>query len=90
MIKTFEELEIELLGKELSFIELDNLMQESGYYSVFDDGVTENIKDSLDVAYSAKDADSGEVVIEFEIISDSGENEEPEHFLLKVTDISSL
>lgn len=39
-----EEIKKELANEEMSFVELDNFMMDAGYYSVFDDGVTENIK----------------------------------------------
>ena len=34
-----EEIKKELLNEEMSFTDFDNFMMESGYYSVFDDGV---------------------------------------------------
>lgn len=39
-----EEIKKELVNEEMSFTQLDNFMMENGYYSVFDDGVTADIK----------------------------------------------
>lgn len=44
MKKTIEQLKRDLKGKEMSFTALDNYMAGSGYYSVEDDGVIDDIK----------------------------------------------
>ena len=49
-----ENLRNELLGTEIDFVELDNYMMSEGFYSVFDDGVTDNIKECSNVAYKNK------------------------------------
>lgn len=56
-----EEIKKELVNEEMSFIDLDNFMMESGYYSVFDDGATENIKQDKNVVYTATDSNECEV-----------------------------
>lgn len=58
-----EEIKKELLNEEMSFTDLDNFMMESGYYSVFDDGATENIKQDKNVVYTATDSNECEVQI---------------------------
>ena len=87
MKKNVNELKEMLLNKEISFTELDSTMMESGYYSVFDDGVTENIKASKNVIYTAKDTNECEISIDFEITIDNGEDEVDEAFYLKVLNI---
>lgn len=82
-----EEIKKELLNEEMSFTDLDNFMMESGYYSVFDDGATENIKQDKNVVYTATDSNECEVQIFFEITIDNGEEEA---FYLKVTDVQEF
>lgn len=76
-----------LVNKEMYFSELDSYMVENGYYSVFDDGVTEDIKADKWVCYTACDTNEAEVRISFEITIDCGEEEDPANFILKVTDV---
>lgn len=83
---TVEKIRTEFLGKEVNFYNLDNFMQENGYYSVFDDGATEDIKEEKSVVYTATDTNEAEVIIEFEITIDSAE----ENFELKVTSIEKF
>lgn len=73
-----EEIKKELLNEEMSFTDLDNFMMESGYYSVFDDGVTADIKQDGNVVYTATDSNECEVQIFFEITIDNGEDEAEE------------
>ena len=74
-----------LVSKEMYFSELDSYMVESGYYSVFDDGVVEDIKADKCVCYTACDTNECEVRISFEITIDCGEEEDLANFILKVT-----
>ena len=85
-----EEIKKELLNEEMSFTDLDNFMMESGYYSVFDDGVTADIKQGGNVVYTATDSNECEVQIFFEITIDNGEDEAEEAFYLKVTDVQEF
>lgn len=85
-----EEIKKELLNEEMSFTDLDNFMMESGYYSVFDDGATENIKQDGNVVYTATDSNECEVQIFFDITTDNGEDEAEEAFYLKVTDVQEF
>lgn len=65
-----EEIKKELVNEEMSFVELDNFMMDAGYYSVFDDGVTENIKQDKNVVYTATDSNECEVQIS-SVVKDS-------------------
>lgn len=85
-----EEIKKELVNEEMSFTELDNFMMENGYYSVFDDGVTADIKQDGNVVYTATDYNECEVQIFFEITTDNGEDEAEEAFYLKVTDVQEF
>lgn len=82
-----DEIKNELIDKEMSFMELDNFMMACGYYSVFIDGATEQIKDSLNVVYTALDTIEPEVIIEFDIIEDNKTNGD---FNLKVTNVEEF
>ena len=85
-----KELNKELKGNEYSFKELDNFMIKNGYYSVFDDGVTNDIKEDKNVVYTATDTNECEVKISFEITVNNGEDEIEEAFYLKVIDIEEF
>lgn len=90
MKKNISELKEMLEGKEMSFIDLDNIMMENGYYSVFNEGTTENIKWSQNVVYTAIDTKECEVCIDFIINSDNGYDEIEEAFYLMVTSVSEF
>ena len=81
------EIKKELANKEMYFSELDAYMVENGYYSVFDDGATEDIKADKCVFYTACDTDVCEIKINFEITIDCGEDEDSSAFILKVADV---
>lgn len=85
-----KELKENLLGKEVSFIKLDNFMIENGYYSIFGDGVINDIKESESVVYTALDTHEYEIEIDFEITINNGEDETEESFYLKVTNIEEF
>ena len=87
---TVEKIRTEFLGKEVNFYNLDNFMMTNGYYSVFDDGAIEDIKEDKNVVYTATDTNEAEVIIEFEITIDSAEDEAEENFELKVTSIEEF
>ena len=76
-----------LVNNETSFAELDSYMVENGYYSVFDDGATDDIKADGRVCYTACDTNECEIIISFEITIDCGEEEDTANFILKVTDV---
>lgn len=85
-----EELRSELLNQEIWFYKLDNFMMENGYYSVFDDGVTADIKQDKNVVYTATDSNECEVQIFFEIAIDNGPDEAEEAFILKVKGVEKI
>jgi hypothetical protein len=85
-----EEIKKELLNEEMSFTDFDNFMMESGYYSVFDDGVTADIKQDGNVVYTATDSNECEIQIFFEITTDNGEDEAEEAFCLVVKDVQEF
>ena len=84
------ELKNELLNCEMSFVDLDNFMMDNGYYSIFDDNITEQVKSSRSVVYTATDTNEAEIVISFDITIDNAEDEAETAFELKVTDIEEF
>ena len=74
----------------MSFTALDNYMAGSGYYSVEDDGVIDDIKKCEQVVYTAVDTNEAEIEICFEITIDCGEDEAENAFYLRVNDIDDI
>ena len=87
---TVEKIRTEFLGKEVNFYNLDNFMMTNGYYSVFDDGAIEDIKEDKNVVYTAMDTNECEVIINFTITIDNGKDECEEAFELLVTSIEKF
>ena len=87
---TIDQLKDMLLNEEMSFTFLDNTMYNNGYYTVFNAGVTKDIKNDLNVVYTAMDTCEAEVQIFFEIIIDNEPDEVEESFYLKVIDIQEF
>ena len=85
-----EKLKKELLGKEINFQELDAYMIKNGFYSLLDDGITKEIKHDKNVTYTGVKSGECEVLIKFEIIIDSVEDESEDNFILQVTGIENL
>lgn len=85
-----ENLRNELLGTEIDFVELDNYMMSEGFYTVFDDGATDNIKECENVAYMSKESGEWEVLISFKIIKDNEDDEPEENFVMKITEVENL
>ena len=85
-----ENLRKELLGQEMDFVELDNYMMSEGFYSVFDDGATDNIKECENVAYMSKESGEWGVLISFKIIKDNEDDEPEENFVMKITEVENL
>ena len=93
MKKNINELREMLLNKEMSFTMLDNIMHNSGYYSVFeiyDDGITKDIKNYLTAIYTAIDTNTAEIQLFFEITEDNAASETEENFRLRITDIQEF
>lgn len=86
MSKTGNELRKELVNKEINFLDLDEIMIERGYDSVFD---IWNMKKDKTVTYTKGD-DTCRVVIYFEITTDNEPNEIEENFELKVLKFEEL
>lgn len=78
----------ELRGKLLSMYELDEKMMELGYYSIMDDGVIGDVKKDLNVIYTNATTHEAEIIIEFKIATDNGEEECEESFELIVLKVS--
>lgn len=91
-----ENLRKELLNKEMSFVELDNYMMDQGFYSVFNDGVTEDIKEDKNVIYAFIEVDDAgvnngiQVKIDFEITINNAKDEAEENFYLKVNEVEEF
>ena len=85
-----EKLKKELLGKEINFQELDAYMIKNGFYSLLDDGITKEIKHDKNVTYTGIKSGECEVLIKFEIIIDSVEDESEDNFILQVTGIENI
>ena len=69
---------------------LDNILDHSGYYSVYYDDITKEIKQNLKVVYTAVDSGASEIEISFEITEDCGADEIEESFYLRVIDIKRI
>lgn len=89
-MRRIEELEKVLGNEEISFMELDNIMTENGFYSVLDDGIVEDIKRDRNVIYTGKETGECEIKIGFEISIDSGDGEGSESFYLRVTSVEKF
>lgn len=82
------ELSKELVGKEISFMELDNFMVESGYVSEGGNGIGEHIQNDENVVYMADDTEEYEVQIFFEVLE--SDEERSDIFTLKVTSVGEF
>lgn len=82
------ELSKKLIGKEISFMELDNFMIESGYRSVFEDGIGENVQEDGNVVYMGADTLEDEVQIYLAVLE--ANEEDSSSFTLKVTSVEEF
>ena len=85
-----EVLKKELENKIMNFIELDNLMMNEGYYSVMNEGITEDIKRDETVVYTSVENGECEAWINFKIINDNGEDEIKESFELQIYEVYTM
>ena len=85
-----KELKTNLEGKEISFVDLDNYMMQKGFYSVFDDGVTSDIKECKNVIYTGKESKEVEIIIHFTITIDSGEDEDDSTFYIIINEVDNF
>lgn len=88
--KSINELKEMLEGREIHFLDLDNLMMSAGYYSVSDDGIEENIKADGNVVYTAMDTNEAEVQIFFTILYSNGKDEVNSAFGLRVDSVEKF
>lgn len=79
-----------LIGKEMTFSDFDNEMENIGYYSISDDGVTGQIKVDGNAVYTAKETSECEVQVFFTITFDGGEDESANSFILKVEEVEEF
>ena len=79
-----------LKGLEFTFKDLDKKMVELGFYSMFEHGITSNVKFDRSIVYTGKGSDSCEIIIDFEITVDNDENEAENAFELLVTDVNNF
>lgn len=79
-----------LMGKELTFIELDNYMTKCDYYTVLDDGIIDNIKQDENVIYTSKRTNESEIQIFFNIIYNNGKDESEESFIIKIIEVEQF
>lgn len=85
-----ENLKRNLVGKEISFTELDNYMMEHGFYSIFNDGVTSDVKECGNVVYTGMKSNEAEIIIYFTITIDNGDDECEEAFYLLVDSVEEF
>ena len=90
MKKSIEELKEMLEGREIHFLDLDNLMMEAGYYSVSNDGIEENIKFDGNVVYTATDTNEAEIQIFFTTTCSSGIDEINLAFYVRVDSVEKF
>ena len=64
-----KEINKDLKGKKLSFLELDNYMMVQGFYSIYNDGIEEQVKKDKNVVYTFIDNVKKEVIIYFDIVT---------------------
>lgn len=89
-VESLNNLRNELGGKEISFFELDSKMEENGFYTVLNDGVTSNIKENENVCYLLKEDNETQVIINFITTENNGVDEVEESFILKVIEIDFI
>jgi hypothetical protein len=85
-----ENLKSELLGKELDFRDLDNILSSNNFYSLFDDNIIEDIKNDLEAIYTNTESNEAEIRVNFEIVYNNGSDEAEESFILKVLSIDNI
>jgi|GEM_PF-2699742 len=76
-----------LLNREIYFRELDNIMQENGFCSEYEEAIERNVKKDKYIIYTEINESDHTIKIDFEIIIDNGIDETEESFILKITRI---
>ena len=84
-------LKAELVGIELTLLELDNKMVERGYYTIFDEGVLEEVLVGKSSAFLSTKDNETQILVSFEVLSlADAEVESLGASYLKITDIENL
>lgn len=87
---TINQLKETLTSLEVNFMTLDNYMSENGYYSVYDDGSINEIKDDKNVIYTGIDTDECEIIINFDIIPSNSDDEDEHNFTIKIFSVEEF
>ena len=85
-----ENLKNELVGKELSFNELDYILKSNNFYSLLDDNIIVDIKNDLEAIYTNIKSNEAEIKINFKIVYNNASDEAEENFILKVLSIDNI
>lgn len=92
--KNAKQLREMLLGKEMSFLLLDDIISSNGYYSAIYDrispGIPKYVKDKLFVVYDSLGKNSNMIAISFDITIDNEPDQPEECFCLKILDIQGF
>ena len=83
-------LKSELLGKELYFRDLDNILLSNNFYSLLDDNIIVDIKNDLEAIYTNIKSNDAEIKINFKIVYNNASDEAEENFILKVLSIDNI
>ena len=73
----------ELIGKEMSFLDLDNKMCENGFYSLYEEGTEENCLDDGNAVFTSSETGEYEIQIFFDVLRDEGAS----CFRIKINDV---
>jgi pyruvate formate-lyase activating enzyme-like uncharacterized protein len=74
-------------GQVLSLAEIDNNMVEYGYYSVYADGIYEEVLRDGNIAYTSTETNEVEIIIEFNVVEEATDDEDISATIVVVTDI---
>lgn len=87
-MKNLKELRTELVGKEMDFAQLDNVMMEHGFLSEASSGVWESCLQDGNIVYT--EIDEPTVQIFFETAIPNAEDEIAEAAIVRVTEVESF
>lgn len=65
-----EEIRKEILNEEMSYCDLDNMMMEYDFNSLYDEGTVENVKEDGNAVYQRSVFDNDGIQIFFEVTKD--------------------
>lgn len=69
-----KKLKNELLGTELTLMDLDNKMVEAGYYSIFDDGVLQEVLNDKNAIFLHSGDNETQLQVSFDVTILADEN----------------